>query len=57
MNAYLEHINTIVPESLHHKYHLILGNQILGTYDTVEEMTNAERNDFPFVSCVKYLPL
>ena len=56
MKMYLEHIHEIVPESQRHRYHLILGKQIIGTYDTFQEMKNAEQEKFPFVACVTYMP-
>ena len=56
MKKYLEHIHTIVPESQRQKYHLILGTQIIGTYDTFQEMKNAENDEFSFVSCINYIP-
>ena len=54
MNKYF--INQIVPQSHRHKYHLIAGNKIIGTYDTIEDMQHAEREEFSTLTCITYIP-
>lgn len=56
MKRYLRHIHDIIPENLRQKYHLVLGDQIIGTYDTFEEMKKAELDEFMYVACVTYMP-
>ena len=52
----MKHVGEIVPKNQRHKYHLILGKQIIGTYDTVDEMHKAADEEFPFIACIYYIP-
>ena len=56
MNTCMKHVDEIVSKNQRHKYHLILGKQIIGSYDTLGEMRTAADEEFPFIACIYYIP-
>ena len=57
LDALMERLDTIVPSSQRHLYHLIFGSTIIGSYKTAEEMMHADEHDHKFIVCVRYFPL
>jgi len=50
-------LDTIVPEKKRHRYHLIFRNQIIESYDTLEECLKGYELHSKYLCCVKYYPL
>ena len=62
-NAQLSHvrrtlktIHDIIPKDQQDKYHILMGQQIIGTYTSLEDLLRAEREEFKHIACLKYIP-
>ena len=56
MKRSMETIYDIIPLDQQDKYHILMGRQIIGTYDTLEDMTKAANEEFKYIACLKYIP-
>ena len=52
----VEQINVLIPQDQRDKYHIIMGEQIIGTYTSLKDMNKAENEEFKYISCLKYIP-
>ena len=57
LKHYLKTANQIIPPDQQDKYHILMGDQIIGTYNTFKELTRAEKEEFKHIACMKYIPL
>ena len=57
VNTVLNNVDHIIPPDQQHLYHLLLGPTILGTYTNKEDMDYAAQYVFPYICCLKYIPI
>lgn len=49
-------ISEIIPVGKTHKYCVVFGDEVIGTYDTLEEALDAQKSTWRFLNTLLYIP-